>query len=53
MLITPYELYQDIGILTVVEFVENQAIFDELKEMGINYAQGFYISLSTREMPRK
>jgi diguanylate cyclase (GGDEF)-like protein len=46
-------LCQDIGILTVAEFVENQAIFDALKEMGINYAQGFHISLPTREMPRK
>jgi EAL domain-containing protein (putative c-di-GMP-specific phosphodiesterase class I) len=46
-------LCQDIGILTVAEFVENQAIFDALKEMGINYAQGFHISMPTREMPRK
>jgi diguanylate cyclase (GGDEF)-like protein len=46
-------LCQDIGILTVAEFVENQAIFDALKGMGINYAQGFHISLPTRAMPRK
>lgn len=44
-------LCQDIGIQTVAEFVENQAIFDALKDMGINYAQGFHISLPTREMP--
>lgn len=46
-------LCQDIGIQTVAEFVENQGIYDALKEMGINYAQGFHISLPTREMPRK
>lgn len=44
-------LCQDIGIATVAEFVENQAIYDALKEMGINYAQGFHLSLPTREMP--
>jgi diguanylate cyclase (GGDEF)-like protein len=43
-------LCQDIGIQTVAEFVENPAIFDALKAMGINYAQGFHISLPTREM---
>jgi diguanylate cyclase (GGDEF)-like protein len=44
-------LCQDIGIQTVAEFVENQAIFEALKDMGIDYAQGFHISLPTREMP--
>ncbi len=44
-------LCQDIGIKTVAEFVENQSIFDELKNMGIDYAQGFHISLPSREMP--
>ncbi|HEY3325951.1 MAG TPA: bifunctional diguanylate cyclase/phosphodiesterase [Novimethylophilus sp.] len=46
-------LCQDIGIHTVAEFVENQAIFDVLKDMGINYAQGFHIGMPTREIPRK
>ena len=46
-------LCQDIGIQTVAEFVENQAIYDALKLMGINYAQGFHISLPSREMPQK
>lgn len=46
-------LCQDIGIQTVAEFVENQAIFDALKDMGINFAQGFHISMPTREMTRK
>jgi diguanylate cyclase (GGDEF)-like protein len=46
-------LCQDIGIQTVAEFVENQGIYDALKDMGINYAQGFHLSLPTREMPRR
>jgi len=45
-------LCQDIGTSTVAEFVENQEIYDALKNMGINYAQGFHISLPTREMPK-
>lgn len=44
-------LCQDIGILTVAEFVENQAIHDALKGMGVDYVQGFHISMPTREMP--
>lgn len=43
-------LCQDIGILTVAEFVENQEVLDALKRMGINYAQGFHISIPLREM---
>jgi len=31
------------GLKTIAEFVENQAIFDELKKMGINYGQGYGI----------
>lgn len=46
-------LCQDIGIYTVAEFVENQDIFDALKAMGINYAQGFHISMPTREIAGK
>ncbi|MCX7627753.1 MAG: bifunctional diguanylate cyclase/phosphodiesterase [Methylophilaceae bacterium] len=38
-------LCQDIGIQTVAEFVENQAILDALQEMGIDYAQGYHIAL--------
>ncbi len=43
-------LCQDIGILTVAEFVENQEILEALQHMGINYAQGFHISLPTRDL---
>ena len=44
-------LCQDIGILTVAEFVESDEILQALREMGINYAQGYHISLPTRDMP--
>ncbi len=43
-------LCQDIGILTVAEFVENQDIWEALKDMGINYAQGYHISMPLSEM---
>lgn len=42
-------LCQDIGILTVAEFVENQETLEALKKMGINYAQGFHIGMPLRE----
>jgi len=44
------KLCQDIGILTVAEFVENQGIWEALKDMGINYAQGYHISMPLPEM---
>ncbi len=44
-------LCQDIGIRTVAEFVESQSIHDALKHMGIDYVQGFHISLPTRDLP--
>ncbi|HRF56672.1 MAG TPA: EAL domain-containing protein [Campylobacterales bacterium] len=34
---------QKLQIETVAEFVSSEAIFDIVKEKGINYAQGFYI----------
>ncbi|MDO9169538.1 MAG: bifunctional diguanylate cyclase/phosphodiesterase [Methylobacter sp.] len=43
-------LCQDIDILTVAEFVENQEIWDALKSMGINYAQGYHIGMPLPEM---
>lgn len=44
-------LCQDIGIQTVAEFVESQAILDALKKMGIDYVQGFHLGLPTLDMP--
>lgn len=43
-------LCQDIDILTVAEFVENQEIWEALKDMGINYAQGYHISMPLPDM---
>jgi EAL domain-containing protein (putative c-di-GMP-specific phosphodiesterase class I) len=33
---------------TIAEFAENQAIIDELKKLGVDYAQGYGISTPTR-----
>lgn len=43
-------LCQDLDIQTIAEFVETQAIWDALKDMGINYAQGYHISMPTSTM---
>ncbi|MDZ4340894.1 MAG: bifunctional diguanylate cyclase/phosphodiesterase [Candidatus Binatia bacterium] len=43
-------LCHDLGIRTIAEFVENQAILDALRTMDINYVQGFHISMPTNEM---
>lgn len=34
---------KDQGIKTIAEFVSNEEIFDKVKELGIDYAQGYYI----------
>ena len=46
------KLCQDLNILTVAEFVENQNIWEALKDMGINYAQGYHIGMPQPEMRR-
>lgn len=43
-------LCQDLDILTIAEFVENQEIWEALKNMGINFAQGYHISMPLPEM---
>jgi len=43
-------LCQDIGILTVAEFVESEEILDALKNMGIDYVQGFHLALPRASM---
>ncbi len=43
-------LCQDLDILTIAEFVENQEIWEALKDMGINFAQGYHISMPLPEM---
>ncbi|MGC9312849.1 MAG: EAL domain-containing protein, partial [Sediminispirochaetaceae bacterium] len=32
-----------IGIQTIAEFVANEAIISKLREIGVNYAQGFHV----------
>jgi diguanylate cyclase (GGDEF)-like protein len=43
-------LCQDIGMLTIAEFVENEEILLALQDMGINYVQGYHISMPLPEM---
>ena len=39
------DLTKGMGIQTVAEFVENEAILNKLNEMGIDYAQGYHIAM--------
>jgi EAL domain-containing protein (putative c-di-GMP-specific phosphodiesterase class I) len=39
------KLCQDLGILTIGEFVESEAILLMLQEIGIDYAQGYHLGL--------
>lgn len=34
----------EMGMLTIAEFAENSAVIDMLREMGVDYAQGFGVS---------
>lgn len=43
-------LCQDIGMLTIAEFVENEEILLALQDMGINYVQGYHIGMPVSEM---
>ena len=33
-----------LGLRTIAEFVENEEIVDQLRELGVNYAQGYHVS---------
>jgi EAL domain-containing protein (putative c-di-GMP-specific phosphodiesterase class I) len=35
---------KDLNIKTIAEFVENESIFNKVKELGIDYSQGYYFS---------
>jgi len=35
---------KEMNIKTIAEFVENEEIFNKLKEMGVDYFQGYYFS---------
>lgn len=43
-------LCQELGILTIGEFVENEEIFQALRAMGVDYAQGFHLAVPVREL---
>ncbi len=43
-------LCQDLGILTVAEFVETEELWQALCDMGIDYAQGFHLGLPAPRM---
>jgi EAL domain-containing protein (putative c-di-GMP-specific phosphodiesterase class I) len=40
---------QKLGAKTVAEYVTNKETYDVVKEIGIDYAQGFYIGKPQRE----
>ncbi|NTV09278.1 MAG: bifunctional diguanylate cyclase/phosphodiesterase [Zoogloea sp.] len=44
-------LCQELGILTVAEFVENEEILVMLRDMGIDYVQGYHLGIPQPEMP--
>ena len=41
---------KDLGMKTIAEFVENEAIFEKVRELGIDYSQGYYFSEPKREL---
>jgi diguanylate cyclase (GGDEF)-like protein len=43
-------LCQDLGTLMVAEFVESKEIMDKLRELGVDYAQGFHLGVPTPRM---
>ncbi|MFA5627459.1 MAG: EAL domain-containing protein [Thiohalomonadaceae bacterium] len=38
-----HNIGKEMGLKTVAEYVESREILDELRQLGINYAQGFYL----------
>ena len=38
------DIGQVMGMQTIAEFVENDVILEKLRELGVNYAQGYGIS---------
>ena len=39
------------GIKTIAEFVENEQMYIKLKELGVDYSQGYYFAKPARELP--
>jgi diguanylate cyclase (GGDEF)-like protein len=44
-------LCQDIGIQVVAEFVESEPLWQALRAMGMDYAQGYHLGVPTPHMP--
>lgn len=44
------QMCRELGILTIAEFVESETILDALKEMGIDYVQGFHLGVPAAGM---
>lgn len=42
---------RDMGKITIAEFVENEQIFNMLREMGIDQVQGYFLDKPTRDHP--
>ncbi len=38
------EFAKKLGMKTIAEFVEDEQIFEIVKEIGIDYSQGYYFS---------
>ncbi|MDY0011541.1 MAG: EAL domain-containing protein [Rhodocyclaceae bacterium] len=48
---TMKDLAAQLGIEVLAEFVENQAVLDEVRRIGIDYAQGYHVGRPARRMP--
>lgn len=44
-------LCRDLGIRVVAEFVESAALWEALREMGVDYAQGYHLGMPSPQMP--
>jgi diguanylate cyclase (GGDEF)-like protein len=45
------EFARDINIKTVAEFISNEELYKKVKELGIDYGQGFYFGKPSPEIP--
>lgn len=44
------EFSRNLGIKTIAEFVSSKEIFDKVKELGVDYSQGYYFSEPQKEI---
>ena len=43
---------KDLEIKTVAEFVSSEELYQKVKELGIDYGQGFYFGKPSPEIPK-